>query len=277
MEANAAITAMLAGLTALALIATASAVSRLLKLGSAGWQASYRVMTWVLLVGSVASLVAAVWGDDTGWQPLNSHLDGLLLIAALLLGAVLFLDVKAGLPGLSAFILPLVSFVLAWSVCAYAFTRYFFDMGSVWRVVHVLSAYPGTLCALLAGAAGVMYLAARHRLKHVKEFGTTGPLPSLETVERLLVRAAAATFVLLSIAMVVGALDLLMGPSDERAGAVKVASSALAWVAYGLLLYRHRGGRLRGAPTAWLALAGMVLLILTITLSTLVPSGQGVA
>src|SRR5688500_7277641 len=56
------------------------------------------------------------------WQPLEAHVDGLLLIAAIFGGSLLLLESRARLPGLNAFALPLLVVILAWAICASEWT-----------------------------------------------------------------------------------------------------------------------------------------------------------
>ncbi len=233
----------------------------------------------ILLLGIATAILAAFVGDQT-WRPLDTHLDGLLVIAVLHTAIVLFLDHPRRLPGLSAFALPVLPLLFAWALCAHQWTWYLFNMRSVWHIAHVLAAYPGVLCAVIAGGAGAMYLYAQRRMRHLDEYAAIKPLASLEATERMACRAVKATFALLTLAIVVGVLHAILGNVSESTSwraRPKVIASVVTWFAYVGIILAHRFRRLRGAPFAWMTLVTMLLMLVSISLSTLVPDAAEVA
>lgn len=244
-----------------------------------------RVEGWLLavctavLAGLLVYRMAAV---HRAAPPLRSHVDGLLLVAALCGGTILFLDRRSRLPGVRAFGLPLVTFLSAWAVCASAWTYVPFDfrvatMGQVWRSVHLVGVYAGTFCVALAGIAGSMYLVADARLRHKRQPARFGPLASLEAIERLIIRASAVGFALLTLGLISGWVVMAEEPVGWSPGpwyTVKIVLSVLAWVIYALLMNLRHAAMFRGRRAAWLSIFGLVLLVATFSLVTALPADR---
>lgn len=279
--ANALTTLALILLTLLALVACVAAVYRLRCTAEAASSPLVRLQGWLVAavgLGAAGIYVYRWLGENGRWQPLVAHVDGLLLIAALLAAAVLFIQARPRLFGLSAFALPLLTLILAWAICASAWTYRPFDLQTlhpVWRAVHLGGVYLGTLGAAVAAGAGGMYLYVRSRLKRKAELASIVKLASLETLEGLIIRAATLGFLLLTVGLVSGLVIL----SDETAGldgsylAVKLTLAGTAWAVYALVMNVRYASSFRGARAAWLSIAGLALLLATYGVVTALPDG----
>ncbi|MEM9021619.1 MAG: cytochrome c biogenesis protein CcsA [Planctomycetota bacterium] len=205
------------------------------------------------------------------WQPLQAHVDGLLLIGTLLAGSILFIQARPRLFGLSAFALPLLTLILAWGICAALWTYRAFNLDSfqpVWIGFHTGSTYLGLLSCMIGAGAGAMYLFVQHRLKSKIHLPGTMPLASLETLETLIIRAATLGFVLLTLSLITGLIivtqtvrETALGPSWWTSPKVWLATAA--WATYALLLNVRYATSFRGRRAAWLAIGGLVLLLAT--------------
>ncbi|MEM6553711.1 MAG: cytochrome c biogenesis protein CcsA [Planctomycetota bacterium] len=226
-----------------------------------------------LCVAGAAVVVVWRWGVR-GWGglPIGAHVDGLLVLAVLLGGSVLYLQTRARMGGLAAFGLPILAFVLLWAVCASAWTYHPFaldTLGGVWRAVHLVGVYGGTLGAVGAAGAGAMYLYVQQRLKDRSPGALRGVrgLASLESLETLIVRASGLGFVLLTLGLVTGVLVIyesdrvLAVLGDPWWGSPKVWLAVGAWAVYAVLMNVRLTGELRGRRAAWLAIGGLVLLL----------------
>ena len=211
------------------------------------------------------------------WQPLSSHLDGLLLISTLLACAIAFTQTRARLFGLSAFALPLLTLMLAWGVCAAAWTYRAFDLDSlhpVWMGFHLTCVYLGTFCATIAAIVSGMYLYIQRRLKQKRDLSALGKLASLERLEMLIIRTAMLGFVMLSLALTTGAIILLEQPGGTSIAQwyqPKIILATLAWAIYALVMNVRHATHFRGPRAAWLSIAGFVLLLLAYSLVTAMP------
>lgn len=257
-------------MTALSLAAAALAVRRLMRperRGSSPWM--QHGLIGVIAVWS-AGLFVYRWMVVHGrWQPLSAHLDGLLLIATLLAATILFIQSRARLFGLSAFGIPMLSFILAWAICASAWTYRPFHLTRLdraWYTLHLASVYLGTLCSVVAAVAGGMYLYVQYRLKRKQDLRGLGRLASLEALEDVIVRMATLGFALLTLGLVAGVVIVsevkhLMQPGWWYSP--KIVLGAVAWVVYALLMNVRYASSFRGGRAAWLSIAGLVLLIAT--------------
>lgn len=229
-----------------------------------------------------AGVLAYRWlQGSTAWQ-LVAHVDGLLMIGGLLALAAWYVQSRPRLRGLAGFVLAGVSFVLAWAVCAAAWTYHPFNLerlDPVWEALHLGGVYLGTISAALAAAAGAMYLFVHRRLKLHKPPLAAGRLASLETLETVIVRCAAMGFVLLTLGLVAGIVVMTHVSGEEtRLGeqwwlTPKIILSAGAWVFYAVLMNARRASAFRGSYAAWLSIAALVLLLWVFGVVTAVPGG----
>ncbi len=198
--------------------------------------------------------------------PIEAHVDGLLLIAALFAGIVLFLGVRERLPGINAFALPVLTILLAWAFCSSWFTFEPFAFASAWKTVHLFGVYLGTLSVAIAAVAGAMYLVGQRRLR-LKQPQSDTPLPSLERVEKVIVRTSAVGFAMLTVGVVTGVIIIGSNQSGSlTAGwwySPKVVLGVTVWVLFALLMNVRHATVFRGARAAWLSIAGLVLILAT--------------
>ncbi|MEM9252771.1 MAG: cytochrome c biogenesis protein CcsA [Planctomycetota bacterium] len=247
--------------------------------GSAGdWGPSGLVAA--IGVGSLAVLAAASVADGQ-WRPLASHLHGLLLVCVLLAGAIVFLRVRTGLPGLTLLATPVLAFFLLWAVCASWWTFRVFELNAVaqaWSWVHLACVYAGTAAAVVAGACGLAYLWAERSLRRHGEGPRALGLGSLERLERWTADAATLGFGLLTVGLVSGLAILAESPGAIGGGVMgwlKVGLASAAWAAYAAAMLSRRSVAMRGARGAWLAIAGVILLVVVYGIVVSLPSTAG--
>jgi ABC-type uncharacterized transport system permease subunit len=205
------------------------------------------------------------------WAPVQAHVDGLLLIALLLAPAILYIQSRPKLFGLSLFAMPLLTLILLWGVCATLWTYRPFSLDSftpAWTVFHLATTYVGLLGCGIGAAGGAMYLFVQGRLKAKAGLGQVNPMASLETLETLIVRAATLGFVLLTLSLISGLV--MVTQSDEATSlgkswwsSPKVWLAASAWVVYAVLINVRSFSTVRGRRAAWLAIAGLFLVLAT--------------
>ncbi|MEX1088056.1 MAG: cytochrome c biogenesis protein CcsA [Phycisphaeraceae bacterium] len=229
-------------------------------------KASHRVTMSLLGTVTTGSAVLFVirWWAGGRWAPLDAHVDGLLLIAALLGVLTLFLRSRAHLPGLTTFALPLISFVLLWGICASQWTFHGFHIISVWSSLHLASVYVGTALFVIAAVAGVMYLYAERRLRSHSGAMPAQRVGSLEAIEKLIIRTSAIGFALLTVALITGfvmwsteAQKLAPGWWYSR----KIVLALVAWLIYAVVMNVRHTTAFRGSRAAWLSIIGLVLLL----------------
>ena len=211
-----------------------------------------------------------------GWQPLQAHEDGLLMMAALLAGTVLFLQARWRLRELSGFALPLLTLILAWGICASWWTYKPFRIDLIWHPFHLAAVYLGAISVGVAAVAGAMYLYVGRRLRRHHAVPPLGPFASLEASERLIISASTLGFALLTVGLVTG---LILRAADADTSPLgsgwwycpKVVLSAAAWLIYALVMNVRYATRFRGARAAWLSIAGLLLLLAAFGTATALP------
>lgn len=229
---------------------------------------------WLLIiVVSCFLLLLARAITAESWQPLRAHVDGLLLLATLLGGTLLYLRSRHRMTGVDQLGLPLLTLFLAWAICASSWTFQPFAIATIWTTFHLTSVYAGTFCSALSALGGGMYLQAQSRVRHkITPPHDTGK-PSLERLETFTIRSATLGFALLSLGLLTGLIVILAAGGQTRLGpgwwhSSKVLLSVAAWASYALILNVRHGSRFRGARAAWLSIAGLVLLLTTFGIVT---------
>ena len=235
-----------------------------------------QALVLAITLGAAALFLYRWLAEHGSWQPVSAHVDGLLLIAALIGALVLYVQARPGVTGFAAFALPVLALMLAWAICAAQFTYRPFNLSTLhplWQVLHLAAVYTGTALAAVAAMAGAMYLYLQRRLK--RKHPPAAPLASLEAVETLIVRTATLGFALLTLGLVAGAVILADEPADlaSPAYAVKLTLAGLAWLAYALVMNVRHTSSFRGSRAAWLAIAGLVLLLAIYALVTAAGAG----
>lgn len=202
---------------------------------------------------------------NDGLQPVQAHVDGLLLIAALLGWMVLYLDVRMRLCGLITFASPVLAIVLLWAICASLWTLRPFEIHSMLEAVHSIGVYGGGVFVCVAAVGGVMYLVSQRRLRSKALDDEAGKLPSLEATESMMIRTSAFGFALLTVGVITG-LAIVSSSESTRLGEgwwhqPKVLGAVMVWVIFAMIMNVRRSSRFRGARAAWLAICGLFLLL----------------
>lgn len=239
------------------------------------------------LLGGIGLLCVAVFATrvvvahDNQWQPVQAHVDGLLLIASLLAAAVLYIQTRPKLFGFAIFVTPLLALILGWAVCASLWTYRPFKMDTFEPAVlvfHLATIYLGLLCHMIAAAAGAMYLFVQGRLKAKTDLVNVRPMASLETLESVIIRAATLGFALLTIAIVSGTVIATTDESSSLGASwwtsPKVWLATAAWLIYALLINVKYASAFRGRRAAWLAITGLVLVLVTYGVVETLDAGQ---
>jgi ABC-type uncharacterized transport system permease subunit len=210
-------------------------------------------------------------------QPLESHLDGLLLLTGLFGLMIWYLTSKTRMPGLAAFAMPLMTLLLLWAVCASRFTFENYIIDSVWKTVHLAGVYVGTIFFAIASIAGGMYLYVQRQLHSKKNPAIIGKLASLEALESLIIRTATLGFAILTLGLITGLVIVVSGPSnlgEQWWFSPKFLLATSVWLTYALVMNVRHTKYFRGARAAWLAICGLILLLATFGVTMALPSSQ---
>ncbi len=271
------------GLIAATLVAAggcAGAVVSFVRGKAGGWPECLAALALTLLAAGVFAYRALAVHE--AWVPLEYHVDGLSLLVALLGVVVMYLQWTRRLPGLSMVALGLAAVLSLWGFCASWFTLREFDIRGVWRQVHLLSVYLGTLGVCLAAVAGAMWLYVDKQLKgkdhRAQRLHRLGRLASLEALELAVTRSALLGFVLLSVGLATG-LVIVTGQSNRLGEgwwySPKVLLAFVAWLIYALVMSVRHVSTFRGRRAAVLAIIGFILMLLVLGISQMLPGEAG--
>ena len=242
------------------------------------WRATQYSLIGLCTLGCIVLFLYRALFVHASWQPLKAHVDGLLLIAALLATLVLVMQRRARVRGLVTFALPVLTLLLSWAVCASTWTFEPFRIRSLWNTVHLAGVYLGTLFFAIAAIAGGLFLYVQYRLRHKTELGGPRKLASLEASETLIISTATAGFGLLTLGLVTG---LIIQLSTDNAGLKlsplywsKVALAFVVWLIYAVVMnVKHTVG-FRGSRAAWLSIVGLVLLLVVFGVVSALPEPE---
>ncbi len=128
-------------------------------------------------------------------------------------------------------------------------------------VVHVAVMLVAIGCLYVAGGAAIIYLGEETLLRRRRTGGVLGRLPSLAALDRLIYHATALGLPFLTMGMAAGVIRAetfrVPGwPTDPM-----VLLSAAAWAVYVALIAGRVRGDWSGRALSWLAVAGLVLLL----------------
>ena len=217
----------------------------------------------LLATAFVVHVLSIGWGcaEFGGWEFFNLR-GGLGMIGWLAAGGLLVLLRLYPMPGLAAFMLPLVLVALL--------PGFFGAIGSrpgalpeeVRRpavTVHISVAAGSVALFAIAFGVALMYLLQEREVKG-KRFGALfSRLPSLDALDRLNQRLVRAGFVVFTVALLAGTLNAAVVWKGAWSWDPPQIISVLVWFLYGAMVQlRHRGWH--GRRYALLTLVGFVVL-----------------
>jgi ABC-type transport system involved in cytochrome c biogenesis permease subunit len=128
-------------------------------------------------------------------------------------------------------------------------------------IVHVAVMLVAIGCLYVAGGAAIIYLIEETLLRRRKTGGVLGRLPSLAALDRLIYHATLLGLPFLTMGMAAGVIraetfKVPGWPTDPM-----VLLSAAAWAVYLALIAGRVRGEWSGRAVSWLAVAGLVLLL----------------
>ena len=128
-------------------------------------------------------------------------------------------------------------------------------------IVHVSVMLLAIGCLYVGGGAAIIYLVEEALLRRRKTGGVLGRLPSLATLDRLIYHATLLGLPFLTMGMAAGVIraetfGVPGWPTDPM-----VLLSLAAWAVYAVLIAGRVRGGWSGAAVSWLAVAGLVLLL----------------
>ncbi len=128
-------------------------------------------------------------------------------------------------------------------------------------IVHVSVMLVAIGCLYVAGGAAIIYLIEETLLRRRKAGGVLGRLPSLAALDRLIYHATALGLPFLTMGMAAGVIRAETFKVPGWPADPMVLLSAAAWAVYVALIGGRVRGEWSGRAVSWLAVAGLVLLL----------------
>jgi ABC-type transport system involved in cytochrome c biogenesis permease subunit len=230
-------------------LALACDLARFVVRGSARWYATLALTTlaWVVQTAYLGNLA-----HQTHQLPVSTVSESLLVLSWVLAAVGLYLIVRSPKPvAVGVFVLPVVLALVVvagvwapkenWAESGWGGASLF------WGRAHGLLYLVGAVASCVAFAAGLMYLAQSHRLKHKRPPRFGFALPSLEQSERLNRGAITVAFPFLTAGLLVGVVMLRQaGQSQLSWNDPKVVSGLLVWLVFAGLLHARFRPEMRG-------------------------------
>jgi ABC-type uncharacterized transport system permease subunit len=202
--------------------------------------------------------------DRQSWVPLDDNFDALVWLGLLVAGFVMYVQRRRPIGGLDWFLMPMVVLVMV-AAAVFGRARPHAYVTGTWSWVHGMTAFGGLAAFFVAGAAGLMYLVANHRLR--SKAVSSGPrLGSLERLEHMTFASVTIGFALLTIALITGLAIISRHGAATSLGAnwktsPKVLLAFGIWVVYAIVLHSPINPSFRGRRTAMLSILGLILSI----------------
>ncbi|HEV7732279.1 MAG TPA: cytochrome c biogenesis protein CcsA [Candidatus Binatia bacterium] len=245
----------------------AATVAALMGIASIRRDFPHRLLMWLLggglLLHAVSILMRAVL---VGHLPVANFGEGLSLLAALLVGLFLAVQLRGPLLALGAVIMPLAfGLTLAASVVKGGAQPLPDVLRSVWLPVHVLLALLGDAAFAIACSASILYLVQERRLKTHRGRGVLHGLPSLERLDSFSHNCLKWGLILLTLGIVSGIVWAHEAEWDSAWMAdPKVLFTMLVWTLYVVLLQGRMTAGWRGRWAAQLTIAGFAAIVVSL-------------
>ena len=219
-----------------------------------------------LLIGGIAMQTAAlaVSSIQAGTVPVTNFAQSLAFLAWLTALTGLGLILRFRMAVIGAYVAPIVAAVLAIAIVMMKQGRLVVpeSLRSAWLPVHVTMAFLGYALFVLAAAVSILYLVYEQRLKTKRPLMNADErAPSLEKLDRVNYLLLGWGFVMLSLAIVTGAIW-----ADARWGHFwswepQESWSLVIWVLYAALLESRLTVGWRGHRAATLTIAVFTVLV----------------
>ena len=222
-----------------------------------------RVGLWVAAFGLVCQTVAIILrGFSAGHVPFAGAYESLVMVAWSIVLVWHILESFTKMRAVGLYVLPVVLVLLT-----VAWVEYQPPAGLVPAlrsdivVLHVIVMLTAIGCLYVAGGAAIIYLIEEALLRRHHSDGVLGRLPSLGTLEKLVYHATLVGLPFLTAGMLAGIIRAETYNVPDWWLDPMVLLALGAWALYAALLW----GRVRadwvGSRIAWLAVSGLVVLL----------------
>ena len=222
-----------------------------------------RVGIVVAAAGLVAQTLGLVFrGVSAGHFPFSGLYESMVLVAWAIVLVWHVLEAFTKIKAVGLYVMPVVLVLLTAALVSYDPPAGLVPaLRSDVVIVHVAVMLVAIGCLYVAGGAAIIYLIEETLLRRRKPGGVLGRLPSLAALDRLIYHATLLGLPFLTMGMAAGVIraetfKVPGWPTDPM-----VLLSAAAWAVYLALIAGRVRGDWSGRSVSWLAVAGLVLLL----------------
>ena len=222
-----------------------------------------RVGLWLVVGGWVLQTVAiVVRGLDAGRVPVVGAYESLGAVAWSIVTVYLVVELFTRVKTVGLYVTPVVIGLLVAALIEYEAPRGLMPaLRSDIVTLHVIVMLTAVGALYVAGGAALIYLFEQWRLKRHRLDGILGRLPSLATLDRLIYHATLLGLPFLTMGMAAGVIRAETFNVEQWWFDPLVLLSMGAWAVYALLLWGHMRADWGGRRMAYLAVTGLVLLL----------------
>jgi ABC-type transport system involved in cytochrome c biogenesis permease subunit len=217
----------------------------------------------VAACGLVAQTLGLIFrGVDAGRFPFVGLYESLVLVAWAIVLVWHVLESFTKMKAVGLYVMPVVLVLLTIALMSYDPPRGMVPaLRSDIVIVHVSVMLAAIGCLYVAGGAAIIYLIEEALLHRRKTGGVLGRLPSLAALDRLIYHATLLGLPFLTMGMAAGVIRAETFRVPGWATDPMVLLSVAAWAVYLALIAGRVRGDWSGRSVSWLAVAGLVLLL----------------
>lgn len=222
-----------------------------------------RVGVWLVVGAWALQTVALVTrAVAAGHFPVVGAYESLNAVAWSVVAVYLVLELFTRVKVVGLYVTPVVIALLVAALVAYEAPRELMpELRSDIVVLHVIVMLTAVGALYVAGGAALIYLFEESQLKRRRPGGVLGRLPSLATLDRLIYHATLVGLPFLTMGMAAGVIRAETFAVEQWWLDPMVLLAAAAWLVYALLLWGRMRADWGGRRVAYLAVTGLVLML----------------
>jgi ABC-type transport system involved in cytochrome c biogenesis permease subunit len=217
----------------------------------------------LVVAGLACQTVAIILrGVSAGRVPVVGAYESLTMVAWSIVVVYLVLELFTRIKAVGLYVMPIVLVLLTVALVEYKAPGGLVPaLRSDIVVLHVIVMFVAIGCLYVAGGAAIIYLVEEALLRRHKLGGVLGRLPSLATLEKLVYHATLLGLPFLTMGMVAGIIRAETFSVPHWWVDPLVLLSLAAWAVYLVLLWGRMRADWVGSRIAWLAITGLVVLL----------------
>lgn len=243
-----------------------------------------RIGQWSLSTAVGLHLISLVLRTHAGWShpenswyvPWSNWFESISFFAWVMSIEFLVLLLARPLPILGAFVTPIVWICLLFAVHSPAGGPARTMHPSPWMAAHIPLMFMAYAAFALAFGIGLAFLLEEYQLKTKRVSNFVFRLPSLDELDGMVSRVIRFGFPVLTAGLMIGMVWANKAWGQIWSWTPKETWSFVTWLIYAAYLLTRRFGGWRGRKSAYLSIAGFVMVLVTYIGVNFVSGGHGV-